>query len=100
MATGGDDKSTNYVNMWAIGRPGCIMSLSGHTSPIEAVEFNPLEEDKVAAGSMSGSLKVWDLEEKKVVRTLSGHGASIRTLDFHYAGYIGSGSMDTNVKVC
>ena len=43
----------------------CILqSLSGHTSPIEAVRFGNAEE-MVVAGSMSGALKIWDLEAAK-----------------------------------
>ncbi len=41
-----------------------LQSLSGHTSPIEAVHFGNAEE-MVVAGSMSGALKIWDLEAAK-----------------------------------
>ncbi|XP_013387061.1 katanin p80 WD40 repeat-containing subunit B1 isoform X1 [Lingula anatina] len=96
MVTGGEDKK---VNMWAVGKPNCIMSLSGHTSAIEAVRFGNSEE-MVAAGSMSGALKIWDLEAAKIVRTLTGHKANLRSLDFHpYGDFVASGSLDTNIKL-
>ncbi|ELT94847.1 hypothetical protein CAPTEDRAFT_177482 [Capitella teleta] len=96
MVTGGDDKK---VNMWAIGKPNAIMSLSGHTSPVEAVRFGNAEE-MVVAGSMSGALKIWDLEEAKIMRTLTGHKSSVRSLHFHpYGDYVASGSLDTNIKL-
>ena len=41
-----------------------FQSLSGHTSPVEAVRFGNAEE-MVVAGSMSGALKIWDLEAAK-----------------------------------
>ena len=41
-----------------------MQSLSGHTSPVEAVRFGNAEE-MVVAGSMSGALKIWDLEAAK-----------------------------------
>ena len=41
-----------------------FQSLSGHTTPVECVRFNSHEE-LVAAGSQSGSLKIWDLEAAK-----------------------------------
>lgn len=41
-----------------------FQSLSGHTSPVEAVRFGNAEE-MVVAGSMSGALKLWDLEQAK-----------------------------------
>jgi WD40 repeat protein len=39
-------------------------SLSGHTSSVEAVEFDTAEV-LVLAGSSNGSIKLWDLEEAK-----------------------------------
>lgn len=97
IVTGGDDKK---VNLWLVGKPTCIMSLSGHTTPVECVRFGGTEDSMVIAGSMSGALKIWDLEAAKIVRTLTGHKANIRSLDFHPFGhFIASGSMDTNVKL-
>ncbi|XP_061404731.1 katanin p80 WD40 repeat-containing subunit B1 [Lethenteron reissneri] len=96
MTTGGED---HKVNLWAVGKPNCIMSLSGHTSPVECVRFKDTEE-LVLAGSRSGALKIWDLEAAKIVRTLTGHKSSVRSLDFHpYGEYVASGSLDTNVKL-
>ena len=42
----------------------CFQSLAGHTSPVESVQFNPLEES-VVAGSQSGTMKIWDVEAAK-----------------------------------
>ena len=42
----------------------CSQSLAGHTSPVESVQFNPLEES-VVAGSQSGTMKIWDVEAAK-----------------------------------
>ncbi|XP_021342965.1 katanin p80 WD40 repeat-containing subunit B1-like isoform X2 [Mizuhopecten yessoensis] len=96
MVTGGEDRK---VNLWAVGKPNCIMSLTGHTTPVEAVRFGH-EEEIVVAGSVSGALKIWNLEEAKIMRTLTGHNASIRSLDFHpFGDYAASGSMDCNIKL-
>lgn len=96
MVTGGDDKK---VNLWAIGKQSCFMSLSGHTTPIECVQFNQLEE-LVCAGSRAGAIKVWDLEAAKLVRTLNGHKHTIKCVDFHpYGDILGSGSGDASIKV-
>ena len=76
-----------------------LQSLSGHTTPVECVRFGGSEE-LVCAGSLSGALKIWDLEATKIVRTLTGHKANIRCIDFHpYGDFIGTGSLDTNIKV-
>lgn len=96
LVTGGDDKK---VNLWAVGKPNCILSLSGHTTPVECVRFGG-SESMVCAGSLSGALKIWDLEATKIVRTLTGHKANIRCIDFHpYGDFIGTGSLDTNIKL-
>nr|KAF6318548.1 katanin regulatory subunit B1 [Pipistrellus kuhlii] len=96
LATGGDDCR---VNLWSINKPNCIMSLTGHTSPVESVRLNAPEE-LIVAGSQSGSIRVWDLEAAKILRTLVGHKASICSLDFHpYGEFVASGSQDTNIKL-
>lgn len=96
MVTGGEDKK---VNLWAVGKQNCIISLSGHTSPVDSVKFNSSEE-LVVAGSQSGTMKIYDLEPAKIVRTLTGHRNSIRCMDFHpYGEFVASGSTDTNVKL-
>ncbi|CAG2161528.1 unnamed protein product [Oppiella nova] len=96
MVTGGEDKK---VNLWAIGKQNCIMSLTGHTTAVECAKFSQ-NEDLVCAGSASGALKVWDLEAAKLLRTLTGHKTNVRCLDFHpYGDFVASGSFDTNIKL-
>lgn len=96
LVTGGDDKK---VKLWAIGKKNCIMSLSGHLSPVECVKFAHTE-DMVCAGSQAGALKQWDLEAAKLIRTLTGHKAGIKCIDFHpYGDFLASGSLDTSIKL-
>ncbi|XP_043285326.1 katanin p80 WD40 repeat-containing subunit B1 isoform X2 [Venturia canescens] len=96
LVTGGDDKK---VNLWAVGKQNCIMSLSGHTTPVECVRFGQ-SEDLVCAGSQMGALKIWDLEHAKLTRTLTGHKAGIRCMDFHpYGPFLTSGGLDTSIKL-
>ncbi|OVA10761.1 WD40 repeat [Macleaya cordata] len=96
LVTGGED---HKVNLWAIGKPNAILSLSGHTSAIESVSFDS-SEVVVAAGAASGTIKLWDLEEAKIVRTLTGHRSNCISVDFHPFGeFFASGSLDTNLKI-
>lgn len=44
-------------------------SLSGHSSPVESVNFDP-SEVIVAGGAASGTIKLWDLEEAKGINWL------------------------------
>ncbi|RWS16111.1 katanin p80 WD40 repeat-containing subunit B1-like protein [Dinothrombium tinctorium] len=96
MVTGGEDKK---VNLWAIGKPNSIMSLTGHTTAVECVKFGH-NEDILCAGSVSGALKVWDLDAAKLLRTLTGHKNAVCCLDFHpYGDFVASGSLDNNIKL-
>ncbi|KAG0472566.1 hypothetical protein HPP92_014423 [Vanilla planifolia] len=96
LVTGGED---HKVNLWAIGKPNAVLSLSGHTSAVESVSFDS-SEVLVAAGAASGTIKLWDLEEAKIIRTLTGHRSNCISVDFHPFGeFFASGSLDTNLKI-
>uniref|UniRef100_A0A1J3IGP2 Katanin p80 WD40 repeat-containing subunit B1 homolog n=3 Tax=Noccaea caerulescens TaxID=107243 RepID=A0A1J3IGP2_NOCCA len=96
LLTGGDDYK---VNLWSIGKPTSLMSLCGHTSPVDSVAFNPAEV-LVLAGASSGVIKLWDLEEAKMVRAFIGHRSDCSAVEFHPFGeYLASGSSDTNLKI-
>ncbi|XVF27694.1 hypothetical protein REPUB_Repub14bG0131000 [Reevesia pubescens] len=96
LITGGDD---HKVNVWAIGKPNSLMSLCGHTSPVESLAFDSAEV-LVLAGASTGVIKLWDLEETKMVRGLTGHRSNCTAMEFHPFGeFFASGSMDTNLKV-
>ncbi|KAM3281387.1 katanin p80 WD40 repeat-containing subunit B1 KTN80.4 isoform X1 [Capsicum chacoense] len=96
LVTGGED---HKVNLWSIGKPDAILSLSGHSSGIDSVSFDS-SEVLAAAGAANGTIKLWDLEEAKIVRTLTGHRSNCISLDFHPFGeFFASGSLDTNLKI-
>jgi katanin p80 WD40 repeat-containing subunit B1 len=62
LATGGDDKR---VNVWKIGRASHIWSLTGNSTAIESVCFDPCEE-LLFSGSSGGAVKLYDLTAGKV----------------------------------
>ncbi|CAN6293092.1 unnamed protein product [Urochloa humidicola] len=96
LVTGGEDLK---VNIWAVGKPSALLSLSGLTSPVESVSFDS-SEDTIGAGAASGTIKIWDVKEAKVVRTFTGHRSNCASLDFHPFGeFLASGSSDTNMKI-
>lgn len=96
MVTGGDD---NKVNVWAFGKGSAVMSLTGHTSPVECVSFDS-NEQTVIAGSAGGTLKLWDLDQGKVARTLTGHRSNCTAVQWHpYGEFFASGSVDTKLKI-
>ncbi|KAK9714737.1 hypothetical protein RND81_06G116000 [Saponaria officinalis] len=96
ILTGGDD---HKINVWSIGKPNSLMSLCGHSSPVESLAFDP-SELSVLGGAASGTVKLWDLEEAKMVRTLTGHRSNCTSVEFHPFGeFFASGSADTDLKI-
>ncbi|KAJ3333383.1 WD repeat-containing protein 90 [Blyttiomyces sp. JEL0837] len=102
MVTGGEDRK---VNLWTLGRTAPVLvdtpqqSLSGHASSIESVTID-WPEEIVVAGSSSGTIKLWDLEHAKVVRTMMGHKQAVSSVEFHPFGeFFASGSADSSVKI-
>ena len=96
LATASEDRQ---VNLWPVAKKNCLLSLSSHTSTIEALKFGR-KEDILCAGSLSGALKVWDLEVSQILRTFSGHKTGISCIEFHpYGDFFASGSLDSNIKL-
>ncbi|KAL9234095.1 hypothetical protein vseg_009003 [Gypsophila vaccaria] len=96
ILTGGDD---HKINVWSIGKPNSLMSLCGHSSPVESLVFDP-SEMSVLGGAASGTIKLWDLQESKMVRTLTGHRSNCTSIEFHPFGeFFASGSADTDLKI-
>ncbi|TYH01854.1 hypothetical protein ES288_A09G092800v1 [Gossypium darwinii] len=96
LITGGDD---HKVYVWAIGKTTSLMSLCGHSSPVESLVFDS-GEVSVLAGASAGAIKLWDLEETKMVRGFTGHRSNCTAMDFHPFGeFFASGSMDKSLKI-
>jgi len=96
LATGGEDCK---VNIWRVGSAKNLWTLGSNKSPIECVCFDD-EEQCVVSGSMNGSLKVFDLNEGRLARSLRGHQVNVGSIHYHpYGEFIASGSADTTMKV-
>ncbi len=96
LATAGDDKR---VNLWDTTTHNALLSLTGHTSAVESVQFDN-KERTVVAGSAGGTLKLWDLNLGRVARTLTGHRSNALRVTWHpFSDFFASGSADTNLKI-
>ncbi|OCL03364.1 F-box/WD repeat-containing protein pof1 [Glonium stellatum] len=79
---------------WKYGRCS-IKIFKGHTNGVMCLQF----DDKIlATGSYDATVKIWDIETGKELRTLKGHTAGIRCLHFDDTRLL-TGSIDQTIKV-
>jgi WD40 repeat protein len=52
--------------------PPELLTLTGHTGPVQSVAINPDDHTAVSAG-MDKTIKLWDLTSGREIRTLTGH---------------------------
>lgn len=79
---------------WRRGR--CTTRIfKGHTDGIICLQF---DDSMLATGSYDTTIKIWDMETGRDIRTLSGHTLGVRTLQFDDRMLI-SGSMDHTLKI-
>lgn len=94
VATGGEDCK---LNVWRHDSTA-VWSLGNNKSPVERVCFDS-DEHNVVSGAANGSLKVFDLNEGRLARSLGGHKVNVSSLQYHpYGEFIVSGSTDTTMK--
>ncbi|CAM9824071.1 unnamed protein product [Hapterophycus canaliculatus] len=98
LATGGDDKQR--VNVWRIGRASSIWSLTGNSSAIESLRFDPTEGFLVS-GRAGGAVKLFDLSAGKMTRHFRGHMSNVTVIDCGSFDrrFVTTGSMDCQVKL-
>ena len=74
----------------------CTTSIfEGHTNGVICLQ---LGESLLATGSYDNTIKLWDIETGKCIRTFVGHTAGVRALQFDNHKII-SGSIDHTIKV-
>ena len=79
---------------WKYGR--CSTKLfRGHTNGVMCLQF---DDNILATGSYDATIKIWDIDSGKELRSLRGHESGIRALQFDDTKLI-SGSIDRSLKV-
>ncbi|CAN8072715.1 unnamed protein product [Agarophyton chilense] len=107
-----DDFYLNLVdwgsqNVLAVGLQNCVYLWSACTSkvttlcdlqfagPVCSVSWNQ-QGTHLAIGTRSGTVQVWDIASKKLVRTMEGHSARVGCLAWN-SSLLSSGGRDTNI---
>jgi polyadenylation factor subunit 2 len=76
-----------------------VNNINGHTSGIRDIAFSPNDSKFLTCGDDS-SIKIWNFNNGKEERTLTGHHWDVKSADWHPTlGLIVSGSKDNLVKL-
>ncbi|KAK4399094.1 Katanin p80 WD40 repeat-containing subunit B1 [Sesamum angolense] len=100
--TGGDDQK---VNLWSVGKPTSLMSLCGHTSPVESAAFDSAEVlvgpelVKINFSSADKTVKFWDLETFEMIGSARREATGVRAITFHPDGRTLFCGLDDALKV-
>ncbi|MBN3868923.1 serine/threonine-protein kinase [Nostoc sp. JL33] len=120
IASGSNDKT---IKLWQLRTGKLVRQLgrwsSGHSSMVHSVAFSPIssklsyqgESGKsariadlkwgvLASGSWDNTIKLWDVNTGKEIRTLIGHANWVNSVAFSPDGkFLASGSADCTIKV-
>lgn len=80
---------------WRYGRCSIKIFRGEHTNGVTCLQF---DDNILATGSYDSTIKLWDMDKGKVIRTLKGHTRGIRALQFDDRVLV-SGSLDCTVKI-
>jgi WD40 repeat protein len=71
----------------------------GHAGKVQSVDFSP-NGDLIVSASDDKTIKLWDTDTGRLVKTLSGHSHFVRCVAFSSDGtLVASGSVDRTIKL-
>lgn len=75
-----------------------LTAWNGHREAVRAITFSP-DDRRFATASDDSTVRIWDFQESREERVLSGHGWDVRCVEWHATrGLLVSGSKDNLVK--
>ena len=87
------------VKVWEVATRRPVLTLRGHTSSVEVLEFSP-DGRRIVTGSSDQTIKVWDASTGEEIAAFRGHRDEITGTAFHPGGQaLASCSKDGTVKV-
>ena len=95
LASAGDDRT---VRLWEIIRAEQQHVMRGHDTPVNDLAFSL--DGRLALGSRSGTVALFDTRTFTITNSMTGHGASVTTLAFGPRGeQLASGSEDKTIRL-
>jgi len=83
----------------AVARQGPLFTLNGHTGEVLSVAFSP-DGNLIASGSVDNTLRLWQTNTGKLIRTMQGHPFPILALQFSPNGSnLATGSTDSMIRL-
>ena len=98
LISGSSDK---LIRIWDIGdrNSNCISTLAGHTDSITCIVLHPNGES-LASASKDGSIRIWNVKEKRCEKELKGHKECPVTIRFCNGGKrLISVSFDKTIRI-
>ena len=96
---GGTDVEGQSVSGTGVRQKNFDISVGGHNEPVTALALSP-DGKTLVTGSRDRTIRVWDLNTAKVVRTLQGHTDEVTSLAFSKDGnQLASSSKDQGIRI-
>ncbi|KAH8100286.1 WD40-repeat-containing domain protein [Cristinia sonorae] len=75
-----------------------LTAWQGHREAIRGLSFSP-DDGRFATASDDSTIRIWDFEESREERVLTGHGWDVKCVEWHPSkGLLVSGSKDNMIK--
>lgn len=89
MLTGSSDKS---IRMWDIHKGACVRLFTGHARGVVALAISP-NGRHLASGDLAGVVKIWDIAEGKLLKSLSCETATSKTKSVYSLSFCQDGKV-------
>lgn len=78
--------SDNMVYVWDVSSGKLKFSMKGHTKQVVDLQFSPANGNLLASSSDDGTVRLWNIEQNKTIKILSGFQGKIKKLTFSSDG--------------
>lgn len=95
LATG--DRSNGLI-VWKADTGRVFTELSGHTGEVRSLDFRA-DSNVLASGSLDGTIRLWDMNATKEIKSFAAHGGGVHSVMFAQNGFIASAGRDVRVKL-